>query len=332
MNKLIVFVVMGLSFICRIEAQTSVLKFRDDKTFKIVQFTDLHYVYSEPEKSKPALDCIQHVLEIEKPDFIVLTGDLVFGKPALAGLEKLLSPIMERSIPFAVTWGNHDDEQDVSRAELQKYVEKLPGNLGKMVSGLPGYSNFLLTIRSATENKDAAAIYCLDSHAYSTIPSIKGYGWIRPEQIRWYAEQSRFLTERNGGIPLPALAFFHIPFPEFQEAASNDGIRLIGNRWEKVCSPALNTGLYTAMLDAKDVMGVFVGHDHDNDYVMDYNGIILGYGRYSGGQTVYNNLPEGNGARVIVLKEGSRSFKTWIRLSNGEIRSKIDETSLPKEE
>ena len=62
-------------------------------------------------------------------------------------------------------------------------------------------------------------------------------------------------------------------------------------------------------------MGTFVGHDHNNDYVAYWFDILLAYGRYSGGNTVYNDLP--NGARIIELKEGQRSFSTWIRTAQG---------------
>ena len=81
-----------------------------------------------------------------------------------------------------------------------------------------------------------------------------------------------------------------------------DGAHLIGTRREKVCSPVLNSGLFTAMRTAGDVMGIFVGHDHNNDYTVYWQGILLGYGRYSGGNTVYNNLRAG--ARVIVMHKG----------------------------
>ena len=37
---------------------------------------------------------------------------------------------------------------------------------------------------------------------------------------------------------------------------------------EKACAPKLNTGMFAAMKEAGDVMGVFVGHDHDNDYAV----------------------------------------------------------------
>ena len=66
------------------------------------------------------------------------------------------------------------------------------------------------------------------------------------------------------------------------------------------------------MKEAGDVMGMFVGHDHDNDYDVMWKGILLAYGRFTGGNTEDNHLS--NGARVIVMKEGARTFTTWIRL------------------
>ena len=43
---------------------------------------------------------------------------------------------------------------------------------------------------------------------------------------------------------------------------------------------ALNPGMFAAMAECGDVMGTFVGHDHDIDYVVAEKGIALGYGRF----------------------------------------------------
>ncbi len=51
--------------------------------------------------------------------------------------------------------------------------------------------------------------------------------------------------------------------------------------------------MFAAMKEAGDVMGMFVGHDHDNDYAVMWKDILLAYGRYTGGNTVYNHLPNG---------------------------------------
>lgn len=100
-------------------------------------------------------------------------------------------------------------------------------------------------------------------------------------------------------------------FPEYRAELPR-----VGFFGEPVCDPQLNSGLFNAMLECGDVMGVFCGHDHNNDYAINNRGILLAYGRYSGGDTVYNDIP--NGGRVIVLKEGSRHFTTWVTLKGGE--------------
>ena len=328
MKGIFIFLLACLSL--QLTAQQSTLRFNKQGTFKIVQFTDLHYSVEKQAESEAALTCIASVLDVEKPDLVVFTGDLVYSKPAKEGLNRILKSVVDRKLPFAVAWGNHDDEQDISRAELQSYVEQIPGCLGKKTEGIPGESNFILTIQPNEGKRASAILYFLDSHAYSALPLVKGYDWIKPGQINWYTDNSKRFTAGNDGKPLPALAFFHIPLPEYNLAASDENVHLMGYRFEKSCAPALNTGLFTAMLEAGDVMGVFVGHDHDNDYVTDWKGIALGYGRFSGENTEYNNLPEGNGARVILLKENERDLTTWIRLRSGEKQQSIQLSKLIK--
>lgn len=107
---------------------------------------------------------------------------------------------------------------------------------------------------------------------------------------------------------------------------TTSGAKIIGEKREDECNGKLNPGMFAAMRMAGDVMGTFVGHDHDNDYIGEYYGLYLAYGRYSGGKTVYNNLGK-NGCRIIELKEGKREFSTYIRLLGGE---KIYPVEYPK--
>ncbi|MEN8125070.1 MAG: metallophosphoesterase, partial [Bacteroidota bacterium] len=59
-------------------AQNKRLTFNSNKIFKIVQFTDMHYSVRR-EKSPEVIENIKIILEAEKPDLIVLTGDIVTG-------------------------------------------------------------------------------------------------------------------------------------------------------------------------------------------------------------------------------------------------------------
>lgn len=325
LNKL--FLATALMLICAATAiaQPNALKFNANHKFKIVQFTDIHWKYGNP-ASDEAGERMAEVLDAEKPDLVVFTGDLIFAKPAREGLDKALEATISRGIPFAVTWGNHDDEQDLSRKELSEHIATKAGNLTSTVEGISGVTNYTLSVKSTDGKRDAAVLYIFDSNSYSPIKKVKGYDWIKHDQVEWYRQTSKAFTAANDGKPLPALAFFHIPLPEFHEAAQNESAYFVGTRKEKACAPEINTGLAAAMLEAGDVMGVFVGHDHVNDYVVDWRGILLGYGRFTGGATVYHDIPEGNGARIIELTEDSRTIKTWIRIKGGKV---INEVNYP---
>lgn len=302
-------------------AQTPELTFNKNGKFKIVQFTDVHFKYENP-ASAAALERINEVLEAERPDLVVFSGDIVYSKPADKGMRQVLEQASNRKIPFVVTFGNHDDEQGMTRTQLYDLIREIPYNLlpnrGDALS-----PDYVLTVKSSSEKKDAALLYCMDSNAYSPIKEIEGYGWFTFGQVDWYRQQSAAYTARNNKTPLPAVAFFHIPLPEYNEAAADEKAILRGVRMEKACAPALNTGMFAAMKEGGDVMGTFVGHDHDNDYAVMWKGILLAYGRFTGGNTEYNHLP--NGARVIELTEGTRTFDTWIRQKSGV----IDATSYP---
>lgn len=305
------------------EAQQLVLKFNQDGKFKIVQFTDIHFKYGNP-KSEIALERMKEVLKAEKPDLVIFTGDLIYAKPAEAGIKKVLELVSMRKIPFAVVFGNHDDEQGISRILLYDIICRIPYNLTAHAEDISGVTNFVLPVKSRNGKRDAAVLYCLDSHAYSSLTGVEGYDYLKWDQIQWYRENSCRFTARNENVPLPSLAFFHIPLPEYREAASDDAVVLIGTRKEPVGAPRVNSGMFTAMKEQKDILGIFVGHDHNNDFVAYWKGILLGYGRYTGGNTVYHDLT--NGARIIELEEGKRKFRTWICLQGGKC---IQEVNYP---
>lgn len=300
-------------------AQKPTLKFNENGKFKVIQITDTHFIYGNPASDVvPAL--LNEIIDAEQPDLLVFTGDMVWQNPdkTKEALDALFAPVIEKKVPWAYVFGNHDDEADMSRTQIMEYVTNKPYCLAvKGDQYLDGVGNYVLEVKAKESDKIGTVLYCMDSHAYSQLKGIGGYGWFSFEQVDWYRKQSAAYTKLNDGKPFPALAFFHIPLAEYPEMKAAQPEKMFGSKDEKECNGKINTGMFAAMRTAGDVMGTFVGHDHDNDYIGSWHNIALAYGRYSGGKTVYNNLGK-NGCRVIELTEGAREFTTYIRLLGGE--------------
>lgn len=300
--------------------QAQDLKFINGK-FKIVQFTDLHYV-ANAEPSKKSIQTIEHTLDAERPDLVVFTGDVVVKAPSKQGWDEVLQTVINRKIPYIVTLGNHDDESELTRLEVATYVANKPFLINKTASipNVDGVLNASIPILGK-DNKPQFTLYALDSKAYSQFKEIKGYDWFAANQVAWYRNESTRI-KKEANTTLPALAFFHIPFPEYEIAFNNLSHARIGVRYEKEGSPIINSGMYEAMLKQGDVMGTFVGHEHVNDYLVDYYGIALAYGCFTGSENTY--LRHKNGARIIQIEEGKRGFHTYIRESDGAILYRTD--------
>lgn len=290
------------------------LRFDDNGQFKILQFTDTHINLTK-NTNRDVYDRVRNIMEIEKPDLVVLTGDIVTGNNPEEGYRIFEKLFVEAGVPWTVTFGNHDSQNEMSRKELADFIQSLRFCMNKDFGETDGNSNFILTL--GTEEKTEALLYFMDSNSYSTLqPQVGGWGWFTHKQVGWYRERSKAFTVLNGGVSYPALAFFHIPLPEYTDAWNNEKQKPFGERNEDECSPEINTGMFAAMLECGDVMGTFVGHDHINDYIAVHYNIALAYGRVSKVMKDENDPPAG--ARVIMLNEGKRSFTTWIRDLNGK--------------
>jgi hypothetical protein len=101
------------------------------------------------------------------------------------------------------------------------------------------------------------------------------------------------------------LVFTHTPIPEYLNLFN--GYQYYGDRNEPISCSSVNTGLFSAIKETRDVSWVFSGHDHDNDFYGNYHGVMLAYGRMTG-YSGYSNSSLLKGARVIeVSMEGGGS-------------------------
>ena len=111
------------------------LSFQQDGTFKIVQFTDLHWMDGRAEDQLTEA-LMERILDAEQPDLVVFTGDLIYTGPVSPGNKACEHPAqafreavaaVERSgIPWTFVFGNHDTETLISKSELMQIALEHP--------------------------------------------------------------------------------------------------------------------------------------------------------------------------------------------------------------
>jgi hypothetical protein len=293
------------------------LRFKDGE-FKIVQFTDLHWIsgksYERTNDSTIAL--MESVIGREHPDLVIITGDVVVSSGAEKGWDEVTKPMIDAKVPFAITFGNHDPESDMTKEQVLKKLQSMPYNVTYNADNkISGVGNCTLPVMSSDGNNYKWILYLFDSHDYPKNKMFGYYDWIKNDQIQWYRNMRDFYISKAGKV-LPSVAFFHIPLPEYAQGLSITSA--IGNKEDDVCSPNVNSGLCSSFVEKRDVIGVFTGHDHNSDYLIDLNGeLSLAYGRKTGYNAAYHEVLE-RGARVITLYENEHNFSTYITTLSGK--------------
>ncbi|KAK7466365.1 Phosphatase dcr2 [Stygiomarasmius scandens] len=248
------------------------LHFDRDGKFKIMQIADLHYSVNIGEcrdvRFSPCTgsdnltnSLLGRVLDIEKPDLVVFTGDQLNGQGTSwdpkSVLAKFAKAVTERQIPWAAVFGNHDSENGLGRMEQMKLMQALPYSVVEPgPKDVTGVGNYVLKVKSADPSKThLLTLYFLDSGSYSDGQwtfwgqwKPTALDWIRQDQIDWFLQesasirpierpftpdgakdlsglwtrQSDQMTPQTRKLGKPnAMMFFHIPL---QEAYANPDI------------------------------------------------------------------------------------------------------------
>ena len=290
------------------------LAFAQNRELKILQMTDIHYDSGSPADKKTAR-LMRRLIAWEKPDFIMLTGDITTGRENVKMARPALKPVLESGVPWAFVFGNHDAEYGQDHDALLRELLPLPGCMNSPpVEGVFGKSNYAIPLVNG-DGKTEWLLIGIDSYMYNKIPGMDGYDYIRLSQVAWYEHTLR--TVPNTVPSFGVLAFFHIALPEYNQVWETQ--MCYGEKNEDVCCPKQNSGLFSMMLEGGHTRGTFVGHDHVNDYWGELHGIRLCFGRATGYNT-YGKRGFLRGGRMVMLKEGNtHHFSTWLRLSDGTV-------------
>ncbi|PSC76897.1 ser thr phosphatase family isoform A [Micractinium conductrix] len=319
-----------------VAAKRPTLRFSNDGTFKIIQLTDLHYG-SLSFRDKRTTEVQTKVLEAEKEGMglVVFSGDMVTGfmEYVDAALDKMVgsggnqsgwfeqqwkkvvAPVHNLSLPYCITLGNHDAQADLDGRQIVQLDIDTGKHLTLTQQGpanITGASNYWLDVLASNSSAVAARIWVLDSGMKGCDGDNESWGCVAADTAQWVAETAATLPPVDTHI-----AYLHIPPIQVLEVWNNESTR--GFKDEPSGCSQVDSGAFAALRDA-GVQAIFFGHDHDNCFYGELDGVRVGYGRKTGVGNYGPPRDVARGARVVLLREGESAAdaETWIRNEAGK--------------
>ena len=288
--------------------------------FKVIGFTDTH-LDGKKEKGDITLEYIVRNVVNEKPDLVVFVGDNVTGGLNAKRVKQLGSTMEKLGVYWAFVLGNHEGDNIwsvtrktmVKRFAKYKYCIAEPGSrYTSDKEKVAGYGNYVVNLAD-TDGTVSRSLFFIDGGAYMSKEDMEkydaeifdkdhnDYDYVKDSQMKWYKETVADIAKK-AGHPVKSTVFDHIPLTEFRLAyeeitgekevtmkepeynvpnESGDYI-LMGRRWETICHPGHNSGFFDVLKETGSTDLVVSGHDHVNDFVLSYKGIVLSYNVPSG--------------------------------------------------
>ncbi|TQV95630.1 hypothetical protein V2A60_000815 [Cordyceps javanica] len=319
------------------------LRFREDGTFHISVFSDLHMgMYANvprgPKQDAKSVSVMASVLDIEKPDFAVINGDLINGdstrvENSTRYVDQIVKPLVDRNLTWGSTYGNHDHQPNLSGELLLAREQTFPGaRTRSMVPGAAaGSTNYYVPVYSATCRKveccaPKLVLWFFDSRGGYYYQQRDRLGravhhpnWVDESVVRWFEATSAALRARYGGRAIPSLGFVHIPayasvglqargvHPNRQPGINDESASPQAQGW---CESGTHdcpygrqdTAFMKALAKTEGMMGLFSGHDHANSWCYKWDGELPGV------------EAKGNGINLCYGQHtGYGGYGDWIR-------------------
>lgn len=290
--------------------------FTTDRDLKVMQLTDVHIGggWMSLKKDSMAINAVATMIQAEKPDLVIVTGDVSYPVFFQAGTfnnlssAKIFAALMERlGVYWTVAFGNHDTEaySFYSREQISDFY----GNSGfehclfqKGPDDVDGFGNQVINVKNS-KGIITQSLYIFDSHSY-TDNDYFGIMWkydnIHENQVEWYRDNVNMLNAQNNAklkelnmeenSDIKSLAFFHIPLTEQRDAwyeymengfEDTENVKYIygkAGEGKKIIYCGMGQdNLFETMQELGSTKGIFCGHDHDNNFSIYYKGIRMTY-------------------------------------------------------
>ena len=340
--------------------------FVTDGDFTVMQLTDVHIGggIASAQKDIWAMNAVASMVTTDKPDLVVVTGDVAYPVPFSSltfnnfGPAKVFAAMMDKlGVYWTLAFGNHDTEaySYYTREQISAYYAEVAKESKYFLyqegpKNVDGCGNQVIKVKG-TDGVVTQAIVTLDSHSY-TDGDVIGIMWkydnIHQNQVDWYANKIAKINTDNRAInpsaaDVKSLAFFHIPLVEYRDAwaelstaevnkdkkvseyQDTENVKYIdGDKNEDSgINPLANNGetygVFCGMGEDNlfetgsqiGLQGVFCGHDHKNNFSVEYKGMRLTYGMsvdYLAYAGIWNQKAQ-RGCTLITIKHDG-SFST----------------------
>lgn len=278
---------------------------------------NLYDVYTEANFGKNALDYIQKAFDSVKPDFIIMTGDNVFGRfdPDGTAFRALVDKLDSLKTPWAAVYGNHDNESEMGALWQNEQLSN--SKYGMFLQGVTdGNGNYTVGIKcgGGVVNR----VFCMmDTNACELaheaeanhVTTTTGF---TDDQIAWFKRTLSAIKEADATVKVSMA--YHVPNYAFVQAkeqyadAEADVDTYYYTLGLDVAAKAGDFGSYNVLtsgtFDTFDYVGdkvklyggeelvdifksnnvdsVFCGHEHQVSTSINYEGIRWTFGLKTG--------------------------------------------------
>lgn len=319
----------GCDFVLRLDEG------RKRAPIRLLQITDMQVIDASQRRTPdrlpmdqikawdPALfdrQCTDHIKSLisqTHPDLIFITGDMVYGSFDDQGttMEWFCKMMDSFEIPWAPTFGNHDNESEKGVDWQCAQLEKSKYCLFKR-GAVSGNANY--TIGIAAGDELVRVLHMADSNGCrgSEDPSVIKKAGLYADQLALFEENAAKI-EAAQGRAVPAFMAFHIAEEAFIKAEIAKGYKTeerngyvigvdvaakdgdFGCKSERTVFQNAE-GDFSAFLKRCAIDGVFCGHCHNINTCITYEGVRYVYGLKTG-QYDYH-LPGQLGGTLVTLE------------------------------
>ena len=248
--------------------------------FKILCLTDIQLHDGD------TIDITKHIadtlVEREQPDMIVFLGDLLNDSTEYSTVEmpkKVVSLLDSYDIPWAPVFGNHDNDDYKPEGSKKyggdEYLETLFAECDNCLyihgpAEVQGSSNYIVNVLEEGSGKLVESLVFLDSYHSGLVQS----------NTKFYEDAIDYVKSLNNDVTPRSIVFDHVPITQYGDAytaAENDELHILSGCPGRNPLFGGDGSLFPAIKELGSTNVVVSGHDHENSFFTDYEGVTLAF-------------------------------------------------------